>query len=121
MFFLELEDVILINRIVVKQFGGLCKVRDFALLQSAILNPKNLLFYNNADIYEIASSYAIFIIKNHAFLDGNKRTGFASMNAFLELNGLILNFNEEDAVEMMVKVATSKVDLKLLTAWLKNL
>jgi death on curing protein len=119
--FLEAEQVIFINQVVITRFGGLNGIRDKGLLESAIANPQNLYFYNNADIFNIASSYAVSIIKNHPFLDGNKRTGFASMNAFLELNDTIINFPEDETVEMMIKVATSEVDVKSLALWLKDL
>lgn len=109
MVFLDFEQVILINKIVVEKWGGLYGIRDKNLIESAISNPQNLFFYQNADIYTIASSYAISIIKNHGFLDGNKRTGFACMNAFLELNDVVINFPEDEMVVMMVKVATSKI------------
>ena len=121
MVFLDFEQVALINKIVVEKWGGLCGIRDKNLIDSAINNPKNLFFYQNADIYTLASRYAISIIKNHGFLDGNKRTGFACMNAFLELNDIVISFPEDKTVEMMVKVATSEVDLEGLSGWLKGL
>lgn len=121
MIFLEAEQVIFINKIVVERFGGLNGIRDRGLLESATLNPQNLYFYNNADILNLASSYAVSIIKNHPFLDGNKRTGFASMNAFLELNDTIIDFPEDETVDIMVKVATSEVDVEGLALWLRDL
>ncbi len=120
MIFLEAEQVIFINKIVVERFGGLNGIRDKGLLESAITNPQNLYFYNNPDIVTLASSYAVSIIKNHPFLDGNKRTGFASMNAFLELNDTIINFPEDETVDTMLKVATSELDVEGLALWLKG-
>ena len=58
MIFLEFEQVVLINKIVTQKWGGLFGVRDKSLIESALANPQNLFFYNEADIYEIASSYA---------------------------------------------------------------
>ncbi len=121
MIFLDFEQVILINKIVVENWGGLYGIRDKNLIESAINNPQNLFFYQNADVYTIASSYTISIIKNHGFLDGNKRTGFACMNAFLELNDIIINFPEDETVDMMVKVAKSDISIQELSNWLKNL
>ena len=121
MVFLDFEQVVLINKIVVEKWRGLLGIKDKNLIESAINNPKNLFFYQNADIYTLASSYAISIIKNHGFLDGNKRTGFACMNAFLELNDIFINFPEDKAVDMMVKIATNEVDLEGLSRWLKGL
>jgi death-on-curing protein len=121
MIFLSFEEVVLINKIVTANWGGLHIVRDKGLIKSAILNPQNLYFYQNADVYDIASCYAISLIKNHGFLDGNKRTGFACMNAFLELHSIKLHFPEDEAVEMMVGVANSKISLSELSKYLKRL
>ncbi len=121
MIFLDFEQVVLINRIVIEKWGGLSGIRDKNLIESSIENPKNLFFYQNADVYKLASSYAISIIKNHGFLDGNKRTAFASMNAFLELNNIIINFPEDETVEMMVKIAMNEIELEKLGEWLKTL
>jgi death-on-curing protein len=121
MIFLDFEQVVSINKLVVEKFGGLLGVRDKNLIESAISNPQNLFFYQNADVYTIASSYAISIIKNHAFLDGNKRTGFACMNVFLELNDIIINFPEDETVEMMVKIATNKIHPTELSDWLRGM
>jgi death-on-curing protein len=121
MIFLDFEQVVLINKIVIEKWGGLSRIRDKNLIESAIENPKNLFFYQNADVYKLASSYAISIIKNHSFLDGNKRTGFACMNAFLELNDIVINFPEDETVETIIKVATSEIGIDELSEWLKKL
>lgn len=78
------------------------------------------IFYKEACAYTTSSSYAISIIKNHGFLDGNKRTGFAFMNAFLKINNFRINFFEDETVEKMVKVATSTIKLEELAIWLKS-
>lgn len=121
MIFLEYNQVVLINKIVVQRWGGLLGVRDKALIESAIQNPQNLFYYNKADIYTIASSYAVSIIKNHGFLDGNKRTGFACMNAFLELNDILIYFPEDETVDIMVKVATSEISVQDLSKYLRKI
>jgi death-on-curing protein len=120
--FLEVDDLIAINKKVVKDYGGLLGIRDKGLLESATYNPQNLYFYQNADIYQIAASYAFSIIQNHPFLDGNKRTGFAAMAIFLGQNGIEINCEKiSDTVEMMVKIATKKADLIKTATWLKKL
>ena len=96
-------------------------LRDQRLLESAIANPQNLHHYQNSDIYTLASSYAVSIIKNHPFLDGNKRTGFLSMDLFLRMNGKRIKFPHKEAVGTMVKVATSEVGIEELSGWLKEL
>ena len=119
--FIASNEVIEINKLTTQKHGGLHGIRDISLLESAIANSQNLYHYQNSDIYTLASSYAISIIKNHPFLDGNKRTGFLTMDLFLRLNGKVIKFPHKEAVGMMVKVATSEVNLEKLSEWLKGL
>ena len=121
MIFLEYRQVVFINKIVVQKWGGLFGIRDKTLIESAIQNPQNLFYYQKSDIYTIASSYAVSIIKNHGFLDGNKRTGFACMNAFLELNDILIYFPEDETVDIMVKVATSEISVQDLSKYLRKI
>jgi death-on-curing protein len=120
--FLETEDLIEINKKVVKDYGGLSGVRDISLLESACHNPQNLHFYQNADFFEMSVSYAFSIIQNHPFLDGNKRTAFASMIIFLNQNDVEINLTDiDEAVEIMVKIATKKISFDNMVKWLKKL
>ena len=119
--FLTKETVIKIHDKVIAISGGRQGLRDNGLLESALANPQNLYHYQDADVFVVAASYCVSIIKNHPFLDANKRTGMSSMNAFLFLNNQIITFPEDEAVETMVDVATDKVDIKALADWVKNL
>ncbi len=121
MIFLTFDEIVKMNQKLTENFGGICGIRDKNLLESAIANPKNLFHYKNANVFEIASSYAFSIIKNHPFLDGNKRTGFSSMGLFLEINGIEISFPKKETVEIMVKIATSEIQIEQLASWLKNL
>ena len=62
-------------------------VRDLSLLLSALARPQNLAAYGNPDIADLAASYAVGIARNHAFLDGNKRTAWVVAETFLLKNG----------------------------------
>lgn len=119
--FLQSEEVIAINKRVISEHGGSCGLRDKNLLESAIANPQNLLHYKNASVFEIASSYAISIIKNHPFIDGNKRTGFETMDLFLRLNRIEVDFPIDETVEIFVKIATNEVKIEELSQWLNCL
>lgn len=105
--FLVTNEVIDINKLTTQKHGGLHEIREVSLLESTIATPQNLHHYQNSAIHTLASSYATSIIKNHPFLDGNKRTGFLAMDLFLRLNGKVIKFPHKEAVKMMVKVATS--------------
>lgn len=67
------------------------------MLDSALGKPMDLFAYGPPNLFELAASHALDIIKNHAFIDGNKRTGFVVAVVFLELNGLTFSAGEVDA------------------------
>jgi len=100
-------------------FGGLPGVRDMALLDSAIDRPKNLIAYgDHSSLFDLAAALCFGIVKNHPFLDGNKRTGLLSARALLFLNGQVFEPAEVDEVTMMVGVADGTVDEAMLASWL---
>jgi death-on-curing protein len=67
-------------------------------------------YYEKPDIADLAAIHAVAIAKNHAFIDGNKRTGFAVAATFLELNGFYLTLPEAEAVILMLGIATGQID-----------
>jgi death-on-curing protein len=71
-------------------------------------------------LYELAACYCVGIAKNHAFVDGNKRTGYQAAVVFLELNGWLATPSELEIVEMMVRVAEGEADEKDLAEWLRH-
>ena len=87
--FLSFEVIIAINEQQVKLFGGAQGVRDLNLLKSACAQPQTIVngAFAYAEIHLMAAVYAHGIIKNHPFLDGNKRTGMAVALIFLDTNG----------------------------------
>lgn len=120
--FLEVDDLILINKKVIKDYGGISGVRDGRLLDRACHGPQNLHFYQNAGLFEMAAGYACTIIQNHPFLGGNKRTGFTSMAIFLSQNGAKVNFPDVgEAVGIMVKIATGEIKFEQIVKWLKSI
>ena len=92
------------------QFGGLPGIRDEGLLSSALSRPQQAAHYDNPDIATLAAIYAVAIAKNHAFVDGNKRTGFVVAATFLELNCLHLTLPEPGVVILMLGIAMSQID-----------
>lgn len=72
------------------------------------------------DIYEIAALYGIAVAKGHCFNNGNKRTALLCMVAFLEINNIEIDVSNEVIEEVMVEIATDKMNKKQLTDWLKN-
>ena len=100
----------LIHEGVIEIGGGSHGLRDAALLESALARPKNLHAYGETDIFQLAASYAEGIARNHAFIDGNKRTAFFVASDFLEQNGYELQsaVNKEHA-DMMVELGQGNI------------
>lgn len=103
----------LLNRL-----GGLGGIRDKGLLVSALDRPRNLFIYSKPTLFEIAACYAHGIIKNHPFIDGNKRCGFMAAVLFLEINELSFQASEVDVVERTFALAASAVTEAEYAVWL---
>ena len=104
----------------IERFGGLDGVRDGSLLESALARPQKLFVYGKPSVFELASSYATGIVKNHPFLDGNKRTGFVAAALFLEANGLHFQAPEEEVVERTLALAAGVIDEAAYGEWLRR-
>jgi death-on-curing protein len=91
--------------------GGAAGLRDGGLLKSALARPQQQLAYaEGTDIVDMAAAYTAGIIRNHPFVDGNKRTGFLVGILFLELNGYRFTASEEDAAQAVLKLAAGTLD-----------
>lgn len=101
-------------------FGGSPGVRDDGLLESALGKPQNLFAYGKPSLFELAASYAFGIVRNHPFIDGNKRTSFVAAAAFLDFNGFELTANEVDATLKTLGLAAGEISEKEFAAWLKS-
>lgn len=102
-------------------FGGSHGIRDAGLLESALERPRNLYAYGeNPSLFELAAAYCSGIVKNHAFVDGNKRTGLLSARAFLFRNGYLFEPDEADEVKTMVALAAGEIDERDLAGWLSD-
>lgn len=100
--------------------GGAAGVRDDALLKSALARPHQFLAYAEApDIIDMATAYTVGIVRNHPFVDGNKRTGFVVGILFLELNGYRFAASEEDAAHAVLGLAAGNLDESRYSAFLR--
>jgi death-on-curing protein len=100
--------------------GGAPGLRDAGLPQSALARPKQLHSYgDNPDIIDMAAAYTAGIVRNHPFIDGNKRTGFLVGVLFLELNGYHFKASEESAAQAILSLAGGILDEPALAAWLR--
>ena len=117
---LDRTDCLAIHEMMLAQHGGPAGVRDEGLLESALAKTQNLLAYGSPTLVELAASYTAGIVRNHPFLDGNKRTGFMMAATFLELNGLVFAATEESVVERTLALAAGKLKESGYAAWLKT-
>ncbi len=100
--------------------GGPAGVRDLGLLQSALARPQQLYTYQDHPDIDMAAAYTFGIVRNHPFLDGNKRTGFLVGVLFLELNGYRFAATEESAAQAILSLAAGTLDEPALAAWLRT-
>ena len=103
-------------------FGGAAGVRDFGALESALARPRNRLAYGKKkpSLARLAAAYAFGIMKNHPFVDGNKRTALVIAFAFLDVNGIEINASEEDAYRVFMDLASGRVSEEELGAWISD-
>lgn len=101
--------------------GGAAGVRDRSLLQSALARPQQHFAYGKSlDVIALAAIYTAGLLRNHPFIDGNKRTGFVTGILFLELNGYRFTASEEDAARAVIELASGKLDEAGYTAFLRG-
>lgn len=110
-----------IHNLQIAEHGGSAGVRDLGLLESALARPQNIAAYEpDVDIAHLASALGVGIIKNHPFIDGNKRTGYVVMETFLVLNGFTLNATELEKYPIVVAIADGSLSDDRLAAWLRE-
>ncbi len=102
------------------EHGGASGMRDENLFDSAIARPLNLASYGNPDAASLAAAYGVGLAKNHPFIDGNKRTAFVAVEAFLLLNGHELNATDAECVLTMLAVAAGDMDEAAFADWLRK-
>ena len=114
------RDVLAIHDQLLAAYGGSPGLRDEGLLQSALAQPRQHHAYaHRSDVIEMAALYTAGIVRNHPFVDGNKRTGFVAGVFFLELNGFTFMASEEDATQAVFGLAGGTLDEAAYTAWMR--
>ncbi|HMO51809.1 MAG TPA: type II toxin-antitoxin system death-on-curing family toxin [Kiritimatiellia bacterium] len=114
------EDCLAFQEEMLSRHGGIAGVRDYGLLESALHRPQQLFHYGSPSMFEMAAAYAAGIIKNHPFLDGNKRAGFIAAALFLEINGYAFVATEEDVVIQTLALAAGELNEATYAHWLKR-
>lgn len=109
--FVSTADVLAIHSRQLDKFGGRPGIRDEGLLDSALAQPQATFFGEllHPTIADQASAYLYHLAKNHSFVDGNKRTAFATTIAFLSINGYDLDVSPEEAYTLVMQVAQGEM------------
>ena len=94
-------------------------MRDEGLFESAMARPQNLAVYGEPDAAALAASYAFGIARNHAFIDGNKRTAAVVAETFLVLNGFTLDATDAEIVEAFLALAAGELSEEALAEWFR--
>jgi death-on-curing protein len=101
-------------------FGGAEGVRDLGLLESALARPPDKFAYGETGLAALAAAYAFGIVRNHPFVDGNKRAGFASIIVFLGLNGIDFDVPPGEATAMVLGLAAGEIGEEGVARWIAD-
>jgi death-on-curing protein len=117
-----LEDAIHIHEILVDKFGGTTGIRDIKLLESALSRPFQT--FDKKDLYptpvEKAAAIIESILKNHPFIDGNKRTGYVLMRLLLIESGLDILATQDEKYEFVVAIAKGNYKFNDIAKWINK-
>ena len=117
---IDIQEVLVIHDTLIVQFGGSNGIRDYNLLVSAINRPYtgtgDTEFYPT--IHEKAAALIESIVKNHPFVDGNKRTGYVIMRLFLLNNGFDIQASQDEKYTFVIRIASGSLTIEHITSWI---
>lgn len=102
------------------EHGGAAGVRDAGAFELALARPLNLVAYGQPDAAALAAAYAFGLARNHAFVDGNKRTAYVVAELFLALNGIRLTATDAAGILTFVALAAGEIDEAALADWFRS-
>ncbi|MGB5556591.1 MAG: type II toxin-antitoxin system death-on-curing family toxin [Paracoccaceae bacterium] len=103
-----------------RRFGGAPGLRDAGLLESAVGRVQSAMLYSPMDAVDSAAMLCHAILKNHAFVDGNKRTAYGAMVMTLAGNGLRVEASDDDLIEMILAAAAGHEPYQVMADWLRE-
>jgi death-on-curing protein len=120
--FLGLDEVLALHADQIRRYGGRAGIRDLELLQSALGAPEASYAgdYLHPSICEMAAAYLFHIVRNHPFVDGNKRAGLIAALAFLGLNGLSLDAEADALFDLVLGVAAGEIAKSEVAVFLRD-
>ncbi len=120
--YISLAEVVELHRRVIEVSGGSHGVRDLGAIESAVAQPR--MSFGGDELYpgvvEKAAALCFSLVKNHPFVDGNKRVGHAALETFLVLNGFELNATIDEQEHLMLTLAAGGLDRSALVRWISE-
>jgi death-on-curing protein len=120
--FLEVADILALHSDQVELYGGEHGVRDMGLLESAVAQPQATFGgeFLHGDIFEMAAACLFHVVKNHPFLDGNKRAGAVASLVFLDINGVEIDAPKGSIYDLTLAVATSQAGKREIAEFFRS-
>lgn len=119
---LSKQQILKLHEMLIAQSGGSPEIRDDGLLDSALNTPFQS--FGNTELYpsllEKAARLGYGLIKNHPFVDGNKRIGTHAMLVFLAINNAELSYSDDELIRLILGIASGEYDDKHLLNWLQQ-
>ncbi|WP_294542310.1 type II toxin-antitoxin system death-on-curing family toxin [uncultured Gemmiger sp.] len=119
---LSTQKILQLHRFLIQETGGLDGLRDEGLLDSAVQGP--FATFDGQELYphleQKAAKLGYTLAKNHAFLDGNKRIGTYSMLIFLDVNGVTMEYSDDDLISLGFGIADGSMDYEEVLAWVQE-
>ena len=114
------EVLIAVHEEQLAEHGGAAGLRDEGLFDSALARPQQLANYGEPDAANLAAACAFGLLRNHPFIDGNKRTGYVAAELFLVLNGYAMTATDESATLTTLSLAAGDIDEATFADWLRR-
>lgn len=120
--FLTIDDVLETHAEQIARYGGGEGLRDAGLLESALAQPAAMFEgqYLHADLFQMAGAYLYHLVKNHPFVDGNKRVALEAALLFLEINGHAVEATDEELVDLVLGTAQGQTTKPQIAEFLRG-
>ena len=119
---ITIQEALEIHAILIERFGGTSGVRDQGLLEAALLRPFQT--FDGNDLYptvvDKAAAILESVVKNHPFIDGNKRTGYVLARLTLMAEQMDISVGQEEKYQFIIQVANGTLDFEQIKGWLRK-
>jgi death on curing protein len=118
---IDQRALLLLHSETLAEHGGLPRIRNNGLLESALACPPHLYTYEpRSDLARLAAAYGFGLARNHPFNDGNKRTAFLAIGLFLEINGIKFTPDPVESIAVILRLAEGNLSETELAAWIRR-